>query len=680
MLYIKRYRISILFHIGTDVIFMRYSLGIDAGGTYTDAIIVENSDGSIVEFNKSLTTYPDMTVGIKNALESIDTEHLKQVSLVSVSTTLATNTVLEKTGDPVGLILVGDHPSNNYPALDILETSGGHDNNGEEIENLNFDEITEFVNNVKTKVSAFAVSSYFSIRNPEHELKIKELIESRTGMPVVCGHNLSQDIGVYERAVTATLNAKLIPIIRQFIESTIQVIKEKDINARMLMLKCDGSVISIQDALDKPIETIFSGPAASLIGASYLTRLDTCAVIDVGGTSTDVSLIKNGVPELSETGAIVGGWKTRVRATVMETSAMGGDSHIWIQDKKLNIGPNKVIPLCYAATKYKNLLDKLKRDEIVSRRTLDENIQPTKYFIRTEKKHGHLTKSEEKLLKVIDYEDPRSFADLSRLMVKPPATQIMNSLIRKRLVQCIGFTPTDALHVLGDYKKWNVEASLIGSKKLGKLNKFQAYEFCKEVKQMFTINMAYRLITFMLPMLPREGIHEMIKNNSDVKFKLDVPVVLLGGPVSAYRDGLDKLIDADIRVPEFASVGNAAGALFGNGIKRLEMMIIPESINKPDKNYLLFSQDGRYKIEDYYQALEFAKEHGKKLVTNHMLACGFNKSDIEIKVNEKKVIPQNWHNPPVETHLVILGVAIQKKGTHDKYMKNNSSISVGDTF
>ena len=186
---------------------------------------------------------------------------------------------------------------------------------------------------VKDKVSAFAISSYFSTRNPEHELKAKERILELTGLPAVCGHELSQELGAYERAVTAFLNAQLIPITRQFVESIIKDMNERGISSRLLMLKCDGSVVGIKDALKKPIETIFSGPAASLVGASYLSGLETCAVIDVGGTSTDISSICMGVPDLSDEGAIVGGWKTRVKAIRMETTATGGDSHVWTKEQ-----------------------------------------------------------------------------------------------------------------------------------------------------------------------------------------------------------------------------------------------------------------------------------------------------------------------------------------------------------
>jgi len=110
---------------------MQFSLGIDAGGTYTDAILVRDSDSSVVSSSKALTTYPDLIIGIRDALDNLEQKYLEKVSLVSVSTPLATNTVLEGTGSPIALILAGEHPpEGNYPAKHIIRIDGGHNFDG----------------------------------------------------------------------------------------------------------------------------------------------------------------------------------------------------------------------------------------------------------------------------------------------------------------------------------------------------------------------------------------------------------------------------------------------------------------------------------------------------------------------------------------------------------------------
>lgn len=641
---------------------MHYSLGIDAGGTYTDAVLVRNSDGQIVDSNKALTTYPDSLAGIKKVIDGLNPEYVKNIKLVSVSTTLSTNTILEGTGFPVALILIGDHPlEKELPTEHVLCARGGHNHNGEEVFPLDLEAIEKFALLVKDKVSAFAISSYFSTRNPEHELKAKDCILKLTGLPVVCGHELSQELGAYERAVTAFLNAQLIPITRQFVKSIIADMTERGINARLLMLKCDGSVIGIRDALQKPIETIFSGPAASLVGASYLSGLQTCAVVDVGGTSTDISSICMGVPDLSDEGAVVGGWKTRVRAIRMETTATGGDSHIWIVGREFNLGPRRVMPLAVAAIQYPDFMNNLKRTPMPLREDLGENIQPTKFFVRSGYTAGELSKVEEEVLDIIG-DEPVSVNEIKALIRKDLHPQTLDSLIKKRLVQAIGFTPTDALHVLGEYTAWNEEASRIGAERLARLMRMTPHEFCNAVKKRVARNMSLHLLSYILQGVPYTAVEKILDGNYPAKFKLGIPVVLLGGPVRAHRKELEEFIDAEIIVPEHAEVGNAVGALAGKGIKRVEVLIRPASLMSPDKDFLVFAPGSRLRYDIYTEALNAATEIGKKLVEDYMKDCGLSGSQVEISVEKKSISPDGWNHPPMETNLLVMGVGM--RGLH----------------
>jgi len=638
---------------------MHYSLGIDAGGTYTDAVLVRDSNGEIASSNKALTTYPDPLEGIKKVIDGLNPEYLENVKLVSVSTTLSTNTILEGTGFPVALILIGDHPlEKELPTGHVLLTPGGHNHNGEEVSPLDMEAIEKFALRVKDKVSAFAISSYFSTRNPEHELKARDSILELTGLPAVCGHELSQELGAYERAVTAFLNAQLIPITRQFVQSIIADIRKRGINAQLLMLKCDGSVVGIKDALQKPIETIFSGPAASLVGASYLSGLKTCAVVDVGGTSTDISSICMGVPDLSDEGAVVGGWKTRVRAIRMETTATGGDSHIWTVNRELFLGPRRVVPLAVAAVQYPGFLNSLKRTPMPAREDLCENIQPTKFFVRSGYPAGELSKAETEVLGAIG-DEPVSVPEIKALIRKDLHPQTLDSLIKKRLVQAIGFTPTDALHVLGDYTAWNEEASRIGAERLARLMRMPPGEFCTAVKKKVARNMSLHLLSYILQGVPYTAVEKILDGNYPAKFKLGIPVVLLGGPVRAHRKELEEFIDAEILVPEHAEVGNAVGALAGKGIKRVEILIRPASLMSPDKDFLVFAPGSRLRFDVYADALNAATELGKKIVADYMKDCGLSGNQVKVSIEKKTISPDGWNHPPMETNLLVMGVGMR---------------------
>ena len=669
---------------------MQYSLGIDAGGTFTDAVLIRDTDGVIVQKTKVITTYPDPLDGISRAIDELDKEYVRNVKLVSVSTTLSTNTILEDTGFPVAAILVGDYaiPQEGFPTPNYIMVNGGHTSNGEEAAPLDEEKVRTFALEVKDKVAAFAVSAFFSNRNSDHELRVKQIITELTGLPVVCGHELSQEVGAYDRAITAYLNAQLLPITHQFIQSILKDIRARGIEANLLMLKGDGAVVGMEEALERPIESIFSGPAASLVGASYLAKLDTCAMIDVGGTSTDVALIKNGVPELSEHGAIVGGWKTMVKAVRMETSATGGDSHVWISDHKFHVGPRRVIPLCRAAQQYPGFLKQLQEGKNPSKKILDENVQSTKYFVRTGFKPIGLTKSEEEIYDYILH-TPVSYVDLFQKMKKQPSTYAIDNLIKKRLIQPIGFTPTDTLHVLGELQKWDTEASVAGAEKLAKLLQIDKEEFCRQVKRKVARNMAADLIAYLIEGIPADIVQRILSGENFTRFKVETPVVLLGGPVWAFKEEMEKLIDAQFIVPEYAEVGNAAGALVGKGIKRVEILIkkhfapiTGEGVSNEELKeakevveYFVFTPEGRKVFGDHVEAIAFATNIGKKIVMDYMIGAGYCNNEVEIKVTRKDMVITEGEMP-MESKIIVLGVGtsriVMDKNCIPEYMRKKA--------
>ncbi|WP_342451829.1 hydantoinase/oxoprolinase family protein [Methanolobus bombayensis] len=631
----------------------------DAGGTYTDAVMIRDSDGSIIDSNKSLTTYPDLMKGIRNTLDGLDQHLLEKVCYVSVSTTLATNSVLEKTGYPVALILANNTDIPNRSKIEhFILVKGGHNSAGNEVCPLDLDSVRDFVLRVKEKVSAFAISSYFSVRNPEHELRIKELIAELSGLPVVCSHELSQDLGAYERGVTAYLNARLIPISSHFMEAVSSEIKRRNIDAKLMMLKCDGSVVGISEALKKPIESVFSGPAASLVGAAYLSGTENCVVIDVGGTSTDVSLIHRGVPELTETGAVVGGWQTKVKAIRMETSAMGGDSHVWVRNHVVHIGPRRVIPLCLAAVEHPEIIEKLQQNQVILRNQIGENLQPTKFFVRSGLELSDISAAEEELLLRIG-DRPLTVSEIYWNENRLPSPGTLDLLIQKRLIKAIGFTPTDALHVLGEYTQWNRKASVLGAGILAALSGTDEDEFCLQIKKDVARNMALNLVSFLLEDVSTEEIEKILRGKFFAGFKIELPVVLLGGPVKAYEKELAEFIDAEIIVPDYCSVGNAVGAVAGKGAKKLEVLIkanyTESKYNLKTSSFVTFFPGGREEFTSYNEALEFGEEIGSKLIMNYMSDAGLDTTEVSIDMHRNDIITHEG-GLPVETRLTFSGI------------------------
>lgn len=640
---------------------MYLGLGIDTGGTYTDAAIMDMSNGTVIKSNKALTTYPDLIKGIKNSIEGLNPDYLKRIKFVSVSTTLATNTTLEGKGYPAGLILIGHTIPKKLASNYVISIAGGHDSDGNEIAPLEDPKtVKEFVRQVKNKVAAFAVSGYFGVRNPEHELRVKELIQEITDMPVVCGHELSMSLGAYERAVTALLNAELIPVSKQFIKSVQAVMEEKEIKATLMMMKCDGSLVHIEEALQKPVESIFSGPAASLVGAAHLTGLDTCATVDVGGTSTDIAMISGGVPEISDSGARVGGWKTMVKAIRMETSALGGDSLVWVR-RKPYLGPARVIPLCLAASEFPGLLKKMEKNDVPNERIMDDIIQPVSFFMRNgvnSPLSEELEEDEKTIFECLETE-PLSISEISEKTGKHPLLFAgdLKNLIWKRYVSQIGFTPTDALHVLGEYARWDGRASFIGAKILGKSFKQRAEEFSAQIKAEAVRKLTLELISFFAEELKKEDIEKLLAKEDFLKFRIKVPVVLVGAPVRAYLKELNETVDADIRIPAFHEVGNAVGALTGKVVHRTEVLIRPSAAGKAE--YSVFSRLGKDVFEDYGEALDFGLKLSHRLISEYMDGYGLEMDNVKFDLKQNDVGSKG--KAPLETRLVGLGVGTTGK-------------------
>jgi len=645
---------------------MAYSLGIDAGGTYTDAVLIREEDGIVAEAGKALTTYPDPIGGIKEAIKLLDSEKLKEVNIVSLSTTLSTNTILENKGFPVALIMVGEYlipevlPAQMYCIID-----GGHDSNGEELKPLDVEAVREFALKYKDNVSAFAVSSLFSTRNADHELRVKKEILELTGLPVVCGHELSQDLGAYERAVTAFLNAQLTPITYNFTKSIITEMEEIGMNATLLMLKCDGSAVSIEEALEKPIETIFSGPAASLMGAAYLSGLKTCAMIDIGGTSTDVALLTDGLPEMDESGAVVGGWSTRVKAVRMETIATGGDSHVYATDdpnQRIYLGPLRVMPLCRAAVLYPGFLEKLSMTKLPPRKFISQYILPSVFYVKTDFPPIEMTRLEWVIYDVIDSDAPVSWSDMyERLDRKMPMSSVLESLVKKRLIQPIGFTPTDALHILGEYGEWNAEASLVGAQKVDRLTHKSPEEFALYTKRRVAENMSATLVGYLVPGISKKDVERVISGRYHTKFAVSVPVVLIGAPSKAYAEEIRQLIQGEILTPEFSAVGNAVGSLVGQGVYRMELLIKKSVRREREReviDYMLF-HDGKRVVYSFYQdAVDEAVRIGNEVLMAKMRKTGLQEHQINISYTEKEI--RIGADTPNETRLIFVGVGTSR--------------------
>ena len=327
---------------------MSVILGIDTGGTYTDSVLFDPAANRVVEKAKARTTHHDLILGIAESVNQLRMS--EPISMVCLSTTLATNSMVEGKGGKVALLVLGSRlRGEKFPSESTTFMTATMDIKGRVVNNLESTEVEYALQEVRrANVDAVAISGFASVRNPRHELEMKEYASKQLGLPVVCAHELSSALGFYDRTVTAVLNARLIPVIKELIQATSRVLERCGINAPVMIVKGDGSLMQADYAVNRPIETVLSGPAASISGAMYLAGLCNGTVMDMGGTTTDIITVRDGTVRILNEGATVGGWKTQTRAAEIYTYGIGGDSHIRVENGNLKIGPERVRPACLA--------------------------------------------------------------------------------------------------------------------------------------------------------------------------------------------------------------------------------------------------------------------------------------------------------------------------------------------
>ncbi len=317
-----------------------YLIGVDTGGTYTDAAVIEAQGHKVVASAKSITTKGDLSIGVTGAITAaIATlpQGLKpeDISLVSVSTTLATNAVVEGHGSAVGVILIGFDQAmaertgiaKAFPGMPIAMIAGGHDHNGDEAKPLDVGGAgSRDRQPCRSMPSPSHRPSRCAIRRMN--TRARDLVAQVTGKPATLSTELTSALDAPRRALTAVLNARLISRISMLITAVRRSMAELGIDCPLMIVKGDGTLALAERVALRPIETVLSGPAASLVGASWLCGRRDFIMSDMGGTTTDLGVLRDGRPQVAEQGAEVGGWRTMVKAIDVKTIGLGGDSEI----------------------------------------------------------------------------------------------------------------------------------------------------------------------------------------------------------------------------------------------------------------------------------------------------------------------------------------------------------------
>ena len=323
-------------------------LGLDVGGTFTDAVIIDGH--RVVATAKRRTTKDNLMNGIGEALDAVlegyDTSNIEQVTL---STTVVTNTIVEEKEQVVDLYVVtgpGRNVDDIFPVKPIY-LQGYTDHRGIVVEHTPADAVRGIANMVQARsgTDLAAVSAKFGVRNPQEELSITEELKN-TYHVISNGSLLSGSLNFPRRTISAYFNSAVTPVFTVFKKNVEDALSARNIVAPLHILKADGGSLPIEHMVSRPVEPAFTGPAATVLGLSALGVIGNqhTVALDIGGTTTDISLWKHGRPLMTKNGVSIREYPSAVRSFAVTSVGIGGESVVRFKNGNLTVGPERVGP------------------------------------------------------------------------------------------------------------------------------------------------------------------------------------------------------------------------------------------------------------------------------------------------------------------------------------------------
>lgn len=677
-------------------------LGIDTGGTFTDAVLVNEISREVVASAKAPTTHHKLIVGVDQAIGSVLEKagcSPGQIVLVSISTTLATNALVESTGDPACLIAVGFSdaelagakvPDALGPDDSLIVVDGGHDAHGNERAPTQdvVAAVVAAIDEQSADYRGYAVASQFSVRNPGHELAVQAEVRRRTGASVTCSHLLSAKLGGPRRALTAFLNARLIGMIAALIEAVHASTDERDIEAPVMVVRGDGSLVSAAFAAARPIETVLSGPAASVIGSMHLGDNHTALVSDIGGTTTDVAIVVDGRPRRTEQGAVVAGHRTMVEAVDMLTVGLGGDSEVRFDVRtaahRFELGPRRAIPLSRLAQEFPEAVHRF-LDRSLNSTTLSSS--DTRMLVGTGIGAARPTDDRERAVLDALADGPVGERIVAANSMKARAVDRLRS---RGLVRVATMTPTDAAVVLGLMAPGALDSDVATS--IATLSARQqdsggasiapdAATFSTLVIERLTTRSAEAVLSagfradgidtdpvqdqLVQTMLRRRTGSDPSRQLTQVNVGLGLPVIALGASAGSYYPAVGSMLDCEVVVPAHAEVANAVGAAVGDVVIRTQL-----TVTQPRKGQFRVHHDA----QPTFATIEQAQDHARSVLTSEIEAAAHHAGA------EDPTVTQHWD----ETIAMIDGKRVFVEGTmqleataRPRTATDGSGVSVG---
>lgn len=629
---------------------MKPAIGIDTGGTYTDAVLYDFETGSVLASAKALTTRQDLCVGIENALDGLPGDCFGQVCMLSLSTTLATNACVEGKGGAAKLIFFnGDREilqkyGGEYglpPVDEILLEPCRTDISGAIEKMPDWDRFEADVRENCRGLDGLGVIELYSFKNGAAiEREAKERIAKITDIPVTCGYELFREPNSLQRGAGTLLNASLYPVIEEFLRAVRRAMRERGIDAPVVIMRSDGSLMSEEFARSHPVETLLCGPAASVAGGFGLTHEKNAVIVDMGGTTTDIAIVRDGLPVRAQDGVTVGKWRTYVDGMLIRTIGLGGDSAVHYRGKRLVLEEYRVVPLCVAAAAWPQMRERLAR-LAESGAGVHTQYRFEFYLLsRTPRYPERYTERERRLIAALG-NGPLILDDAAEAAGQDIYTFDPARLIREEIVQVCGLTPTDIMHVRGDFVRFDAEISRMAAQIVAQNLGVTAEQLCGQVYREIEHKMYANIVKLLLQeqdaFFAKKGfgaesehlIEESYRTaRGECKplvrapFCTDFKLVGIGAPVHLFLGNVARLLGTEAVIPSHGEVANAVGAVTGSVYASSEAEIRAGFLEDGGQGYIVYGEGQTRAFSEEADAERFAEQLASQCAKDKAAARG----------------------------------------------------------
>lgn len=634
---------------------MKLGLGIDTGGTYTDAVIYDFDGGSALAWGKAPTTRENLADGIAAAMDTLPGDLIRQVGRVALSTTLATNACVEGRGGRSRLILIGcqrkivERVGAEYglpPVQEIVFIDGGHDRQGQPVAEPDWEALKAQIVAQDGQWDAYAVVEIWGARNQAAEVEAKRRIMAWTGKPVVAGHEITGELNSLKRAASALLNARLLPVIADFLRAVEAALYDRGVNCPVAIVRGDGTLMTRAFAAVRPIETLLCGPASSVLGGARLSGCSQGIVVDMGGTTSDIALIRDGLPVMAAEGAAVGGWRTGIASIDIETVGLGGDSLVRLDETQtdgLSLGPRRVIPLVTLAHRYDWVAQRLQEIRQQKRR---HTLSLAEFYVR-QGMPGDMTETQKRLWDALA-QGPLSVQELAEQaqVYLYHLEREMEPMEQAGWVMKSGLTPTDALHGLGRMALWPSEAARdaleIMALQSGESGTALARRILEGVSRRLHRAVAGMLLRQRWPKACERGLSPQMElwieeafaeRGAPAEFEGEggfmqariaarVPLIGVGAPIAHFLPDVAQAMGCEARMDPMSPVANAMGAITAGVTARVVLKVKPDQQIGGPGGYHVYGGDEKPWFAQYEQAVEWACQCAKRMAGAQAQAQG----------------------------------------------------------